>query len=91
MNDEEIQYEIIDANEARKRTKENIDNFSNQELNEVMREIAKAINQNQYIITFAGHLTVQVISMLRQLGYHVVQDSQYNEPYSVVSWEEKYK
>ena len=77
---------MITADEARKRTKIVIDNFSTTEMQGIESEINKAINEGYFSISRDGCLARQTIKRLEELGYKVATGTQYNESYYTISW-----
>lgn len=77
---------MLNADEARKRTNENVYNNAIKELKQVEDQINNAIESGAYSITEAGHLSGDVVCKLTELGYKVEKNIQYNESYYCVSW-----
>lgn len=89
---------MFSADEARKRTNEIVYNNSIKELKQVEDKINNAIESGAYSIAEAGHLSIDVVCKLIELGYKVENNSNYcesyyyyitrnNVPYSCISWE----
>ena len=75
--------EIIDANEARRLTKEAI-NKDNSVLKPIMEKIKKAINNKEYYCYISGTTSEYVIDKLHALGYQTqyLTNFDFNDPHS---------
>ncbi len=87
---------MISANEAREKTeavrnnsvkREAVRNNSvKRELERIEHEIKEAISKGDNNITLDGTISNLTENYLRQLGYEVYTDSQYNESYLTIKW-----
>jgi hypothetical protein len=77
---------MITAEEARKETTNNLENFLTIELEDIEKKIREAIKQGYYSISEDGYLSSQSIKALEDVGFTVKAGSQYNEPYYSVIW-----
>lgn len=80
---------MIAAQEARKKTLDQLAKAMNIELANVDEQINKAIAAGKFSLYGDGGLSVEVQRKLRELGYTVQTGCQYNESYYTVSWEVK--
>ena len=67
-------------------TEQSIDNLTSQKMVEINSEIRTAIDKGEFSISGDGTLTTTVIEKLRNMGYKVKNDSQYNESFWSISW-----
>lgn len=77
---------LLSAAEAKAMTEQNIDNLTSQKMVEINSEIRTAIDKGKFSISGDGTLTTTVIEKLRNMGYKVKNDSQYNESFWSISW-----
>lgn len=77
---------MLSAVEARKQSRQNIEEKNKVMLNEIERNIQKAIIAGKFAVTSDGSPSPEVQDMLRTLGYKVNVGSQYNQFYYTISW-----
>ena len=77
---------LLSASEANKITKENIKQCLTKELKEVTEKIKEAISNGKFAISGDDYLESETERRLKELGYKVRYDSQYNEVYWTISW-----
>lgn len=77
---------MISASEARRRSQQNFENKNKVILDEIERNIQKAIVAGKFTITSDGNVSQEVQAALRTLGYRVDVGSQYNQSYYTISW-----
>lgn len=77
---------MISANEAREKTEAVRNNSVKRELERIEHEIKEAISKGDNNITLDGTISNLTENYLRQLGYEVYTDSQYNESYLTIKW-----
>lgn len=80
---------IITAKEANERTRTEIHNRVTNEIYDVMEKIYEIIKKGKFSFSHGGTLCKETVNRLCELGYKVECNTQYNEPYYVVSWENK--
>lgn len=77
---------LLSASEAYQKTVDNIKNCYTKELAEINKRIEDAITDGKFSINGDGYLQRETIQRLRELGYEIKTDSQYNEPLWKISW-----
>ncbi len=77
---------MLSANEAKKKTQDNINNCITQEFKKIEEQINDAIFEGEYSISNNGRLKHIIKEKLKELGYKIEISSQYNEPYYIISW-----
>ena len=77
---------LLSASEAHKKTIDNIKNCHTKELAEIDKRIREAIGDGKFSINRNGCLQRETRQRLRELGYEVIVDSQYNESFWKISW-----
>lgn len=77
---------LLSAAEAKAMTEQSIDNLTSQKMVEINSEIRTAIDKGEFSISGDGTLTTTIIEKLRNMGYKVKNDSQYNESFWSISW-----
>ena len=77
---------LLTANEAYKKTKDNIKECVTEELSKLEKLINEAVANGKFSISNDGYLQAETTDRLGELGYKVSTGNQYNEPYYVISW-----
>lgn len=77
---------LLSASEAKKKTQNNIDSCTTQELEKLDKQISDAISHGSFSICNDGYLQSETRKKLEQFGYKVETGSQYNEAYYNISW-----
>ena len=77
---------MIDANNANKKTRENITNNLQKDLKKIEIEIEKSIKNGSFECYFDGKLSLEIKQYLKELGYKINSGIQYNCEYNVISW-----
>ena len=77
---------ILSADEANRRTKDNIEKCQTGELAEIFEKIYSAVENGNFSISDDGTLHYETSKRLEQLGYKVDRNAKYNEPYWIISW-----
>lgn len=77
---------MVSANEAKRRTQNNVNICVTQELNKLEEQISNAIANGEFFISNNGTLQKETRSRLESLGYKIETGSQYNEAYYSVNW-----
>ena len=77
---------MISAREAREKTEAVRNNGVEWELKRIEHEIEEAIRNGDNNIALDGSISYQMANFLRQLGYEVHTNSQYNESYFTIEW-----
>lgn len=78
---------MIPASEARRRSRVNFGEKNNVMLDEIERNIQKAIIAGKFGVTSDGSPSPEVLDALRGLGYKVNVGSLYNQFYYTISWQ----
>ena len=78
---------MLSAVEARRQSRQNFEEKNKVILDEIERNIQKAIIAGKFAVTSDGSPSQEVIDALRGLGYKVNVGSQYNQFYYTISWQ----
>lgn len=78
---------MLSAVEARRQSRQNIEEKNKVMLDEIERNIQKAIIAGKFGVTSNGSPPPEVQDALRGLGYKVNVESLYNQSYYTISWE----
>lgn len=79
---------MISALEARKQSRQNIEEKNKVMLDEIERNIQKAIIAGKFALVSEGDLSPEIQTILRTLGYKykVDMEGQYQQSYYTISW-----
>ena len=77
---------MLSAKDANKKTFNNINKCTTEELFKLENQINDAIKLGKFYVSSAGFLQIETKKRLEDLGYNVSVGSQYNEPYYIISW-----
>lgn len=77
---------MLSAVEARRQSRKNFEEKNKVILDEIERNIQKAIIAGKFDMTSDGDLSQEVQTALRGLGYRVDVGCQYNQSYYTISW-----
>ena len=79
---------MISALEARKQSRQNIEEKNKVMLDEIERNIQKAIIDGKFALVSEGDLSPEIQTILRTLGYKykVDMEGQYQQSYYTISW-----
>ena len=78
---------LLNANEAKEKTKEAIEKYLTEELQQIEKLINEAIKKGQYHIFIERKIKDLTLAQLKKLGYEVEIGGRYNESNTIIKWE----